>query len=332
MTAKQLQQQAIIIDAVCPLISSDGQHLDLYRAGGCTVVGPTAGGFEGTARTVVGMGRWMRLIEERDDLIMVRRAEDVIRAKRENKLGIFMHFQGTDPIEGDLDLIDTYKALGVGVIQITYNVKCRVGDGCEERTDSGLSRFGLELIKRMNRAKVIVDCSHTGHRTTMDAIEASSAPVIVSHANAYAVHPSSRNLKDDQIKAIAASGGVIGLVTFPAFVSKEKKPTLDAFIDHAAYYADLVGVDHVGLGMDYFPGQSDFVDDHEAKIRYDRAVAAGIWGASYPEPPYNYPAEIETPNKLLRLTERMLERGFSPDDVRKVLGENWLRVYRAVWG
>jgi membrane dipeptidase len=334
MDAERLHRDAIVIDATCPLITYR-HHLDLYRKGGCTAVAPTVGGSGGTgaaAATLGELGRWHKLVREREDLLLVRRAGDVLQAKREGRLGLILHFQGTEPIERDLDLIDAYKSLGVGIIQLTYNVKNRVGDGCEERTDAGLSRFGLQLIERMNGAGVIVDCSHTGYRTTLDAIHASSAPVVFSHANAFAVHPSPRNIKDDQAKAIAATGGIIGIVGFPAFVADTARPTLDQMLDHAAYYADLIGIEHIGIGIDYFTGQHGIVDDDQARRTYDALRASGQWSDAYPPPPYHYPAGIETPDKLANLTAGLLKRGFSEADTRKILGENWVRVYRAVWG
>jgi membrane dipeptidase len=156
---------------------------------------------------------------------------------------------------------------------------------------------------------------------------------VVSHGNPRARHESRRNLPDDLIRAIAASGGVIGAVGFPGFVDAAPRPTLDRFIDHIAYMADLVGVDHVGLGIDYYLGQEPVTDAAEARRQYDAWIASGKWRpGTYPPPPHVYPAGIETPRTLPALTARLLARGFAPDDVRKILGENWLRVWGAVWG
>ncbi len=331
--ASRLHGEAIVIDAVCPLLATP-RHLDLYRRGGLTAVAPTVGGFNGGAASALRtIGRWLKHIREHDELVLVKRAADVARAKAEGKLGIVLHFQGTDPIEDDIDLVDAYKELGVGIIQLSYNVKNRFGDGCEERTDAGLSRQGLKLIARMNEARVIVDCSHTGYRTTMEAIEASRAPVVFSHANPRAVHGSPRNILDEQIKAVAASGGLTGMVGFPAFVSGASRPTLDAFIDHIDYVVQLVGSDHVALGIDYFDGMAPLMALDEAQRRYDGYLASDTWSAaSYPPPPYHYPQGIETPEGLPNLTAGLVRRGYGEADIRKILGGNWLRVYRAVWG
>ena len=331
MNRNDLHSDAIVIDAVCPL-AKHGGYLDLYKTGGCTAIAPTVGGDSGSAKTFGQLGRWLQLISGRPDLVLIRRADDILSAKKNDQLGIIFHFQGTEPVEADLDLVDAYKEVGVGVIQLAYNVKNRVGDGCEERTDCGLSRFGLKLIERMNESKILVDCSHTGYRTTMDAMTTSSAPVVFSHANAFDVHPSPRNIKKDQMRALAATGGVIGVVAFSPFVSQSQESSLDEMIDHISYYADNIGIDHVALGLDYFEGQRGISDDSVAEKIYRANANIGRWGESYPAPPYYYASGVETPDKLPNLTSRLQERGFLEADIRKVLGENWMRVYRCVWG
>jgi membrane dipeptidase len=329
---QSVHESAIVIDAVCPLLM-EHRHLDLYKRGGATAVAPTVGGSESAEAALRTLGRWIKRIRDGEDLALIRRAADIEAAKRNRRLGIILHFQGTDPIEDDLDLVDAYKGIGVGMIQLTYNVKNRVGDGCEERTDAGLSRFGLDFIKRMNEARVVVDCSHTGFRTTMDAIEASKRPAVFSHAGALSVYPSPRNITDEQIKAVAATGGLVGAVGFPPFVSASQRPSLDDFIRHIDHMVDLVGIDHVALGIDYFTGQHPIAPDAVADAVYKRLIDEGRWSAkAYTPPPYYYPAGIETPEGLPNLTRRLLERGYGVEDVKKIVGGNWVRVFREVWG
>ncbi|MGE4080198.1 MAG: dipeptidase [Reyranella sp.] len=330
--AKSLHESAIVIDAVCPLLM-DPRHVDLYRRGGATAVAPTVGGSENAETALRAIGRWIKLIRNAGDLALVRRAADIEAAKRDRRLGIILHFQGADPIEDDVDLIDAYKSLGVGMIQLTYNVRNRVGDGCEEPGDAGLSRFGRDVVKRLNEARIVVDCSHTGLRTTMDAIEASQRPTVFSHAGAFSVHPSPRNITDEQIRAVAATGGLVGAVGFPAFVAGGHRPTLDQFIAHIDHMVSLAGIDHVALGIDYFTGQHPIASDEAAAALYKRLVDGGRWSPkSYPPPPYHFPAGIETPEGLPNLTRRLLERGYAADDVLKIMGGNWVRVFREVWG
>jgi membrane dipeptidase len=327
----EIHNDSIIIDAACPLLR-DPTYLNWYREGGVTVVAPTVGGVDNARNTLNRIAPWCRLLSVRDDLLLVRQAQDIEIAKRSGRLGVYLHFQGTDSIEDNLDLIDLYKVLGVGVIQLTYNIRNRVGDGCEERTDSGVSSFGLRVIERLNKARVIVDCSHTGLRTSLDAIEHSVAPVILSHCNVSTIHSSRRNASDELIHAIARSGGVIGVAGFPAMVADSLAPSLEQFVAHIDAIVQQVGVDHVGLGIDYYLGQAGVASDADAKSMYDEGIRSGLWGAAYPPPPHRYPAGIETPRTLPKLTARLLECGYGESDVRKILGGNWLRVMRDVWG
>ena len=329
---QDLHGEAIVIDAVSPLLMNK-TYIEWYKEGGITAVAPTVASGENAGEALRAIGGWLRFVRTRDDLLLVRQAGDIERAKEAGKLGIFLHFQGTDPLENDIDLVDAFKAAGVGMIQLTYNVKNRIGDGGSERTDSGLSYFGLEFVKRCNEVGVIVDCSHTGYRTTMDAIEASSKPVVFSHANAKGVWDTPRNIADDQIKAVAATGGLVGIVGFPGFVGKSDRPTLDQFIDHIDYDVNLVGIDHVALGIDYYLGQHLVADEETAKQVYDDMISSGRWRPeAYPRPPHRFPEGIETPRTMPNLTTRLVERGYKPDDVKKILGGNWMRVFRESWG
>lgn len=330
--AMRIHGESVVIDAVCPLVMDAPRYLDWYREGGVTALAPTVGSTESARKTLQRIAAWQRLLHERNDLLCVRTAADIELAKRSGRLGIYLHLQGTDPIEDDLDLVHAYKALGVGVIQLTYNIRNRVGDGCEERTDAGLSRFGIRLVERLNQARIIVDCSHTGLRTSLEAIERSSAPVILSHSNVQSVHLNPRNVSNELIDAIAESGGVVGIVGFPAMVASAARPSLDSFVAHIDAVVQRAGIDHVGLGIDYYDGQHGVASDEVALAGYNQSVRSGIWSTAYPPPPHYYPAGIETPRTLQNLTHRLIERGYGESDVRKILGGNWLRVMQRVWG
>jgi membrane dipeptidase len=308
VTPFDIHARSIVIDAVCPLVRDDPQYIEWYRAGGVTAIAPTVGSVENARVTLNRLAAWHRMLREREDLLLVRRAQDVEAAKQSGRMGIYFHFQGTDPIEDNLDLIDVYKALGV------------------------LSSFGIKLIERLNAARVIVDCSHTGLRTAMDAVECSSAPVILSHSNSAAVHVTARNVPNELIDAIARSGGVIGVAGFPAMVGSKPRPSLEDFARHVEAIVHRVGVDHVGLGIDYYIGQAGVASDEDAVRKYQAMVRAGVWGSAYPPPPHHYPAGIETPKTLPHLTAHLLQCGYGETDVQKILGGNWLRIMRGVWG
>jgi membrane dipeptidase len=332
LDSSELHAKSIVIDAVCPLVMDHPEYLDWYKEGGVTVLAPTIGSTESARAMLNRLAFWHAMFNQRDDLLLVRQARDVELAKQTGKLGIYLHMQGTDPIEDNLDLIDLYKVLGVGMVQLTYNVKNRVGDGCEEPTNSGLSRFGIRLVQRLNKARVIVDCSHTGLRTSLDAIEHSSAPVVLSHSNPASIRPSPRNVANELMDAIARTGGVIGVVGFPAMVSEGSRPSLDQFVAHIDAIVQRVGIDHVGLGIDYYTGQAGVAKDEDSIRDYEHAIRTGIWSTAYPPPPHHYPAGIETPRTLPKLTERLVQKGYDAAAVQKVLGANWVRVMRQVWG
>jgi membrane dipeptidase len=329
----RIYDEAIVIDLTCPLLREE-RYVDWCREGLLTAVAPTLTGMSGGATHGFGMaGGWLRYAAERDDTIIVRQAADIVAAKRERKIGLILHCQGTSILEDKLDLADAYQAAGLRIVQLCYNTKNLVGDGIGERTDAGLSDFGVALIKRLNRLRMAVDCAHTGLATSFDAIDVSERPVIISHANARAVHDNARNVPDDLIRAIAQTGGVVGTVGFPAFLENAGQPSLDRFIDDIAYKADLVGIDHVGLGIDYYLGQHPVEDLERAQARYEGLLAAGFWRpGEYPPPPYIYPEGIETPQTLPNIGPALARRGFSEDEMKKILGGNWLRVLGEIWG
>ncbi len=249
---------------------------------------------------------------------------DIHEAKRQGKLGIVFHFQNTDPFGDNLDLVEAFHRLGLHMVQLTYNRRNRVGDGCAERTDAGLSHFGLELVRELNRLGIVVDCTHTGRQTTLDAIEASTRPPVFSHANALALCRARRNIDVEQMRAVAAKDGLVGIVGFPAFVKAGPNPTLDDLLDHIDYMRDRIGVDHIGIGLDYYGTGSP--------AAYAEAIRRGLWRADeYPAPPHHYPAGIEDASRLPNITLGLLRRGYREDDVLKILGGNWLRVFRDNW-
>ena len=315
---------ALVIDGTCP-----GEHwreaFPSWIAGGASACVVSVAAWESCRETMALLGGVFRMVRESHELRLATDTADIRAAKRDGKLAVVLHFQGTCPFEYDPDLVEVYYRLGVRVVQLAYNVRSPAADGCEEPGNAGLSRFGRQLVAELNRVGIVVDVSHTGHASSMEAVEAATAPVIASHSNAAAVHPSRRNLADDLIRAIAGSGGVIGVNGFPAFVADAATPTLDQYIDHMAYIAELVGPDHVGIGLDYTGRNPPLAE-------YEQLVADGHWSReSYPPPPWHYPSGLSDASGLPNLTQRLLQRGFSARDVRGILGENWLRVFDAVW-
>lgn len=257
-------------------------------------------------------------------IVPVTRAKDIELAKEKRKLGIVLGFQSTKPIESNIDLIDVFHKLGIKIIQLTYQRRNWVGDGCGERTDSGLSRFGVEIIKRMNKLGILIDLSHCGYKTTMEAIEVSEKPVAFTHANARGLCDVVRNKTDDEIKALAKKGGVIGLAAFSTFVRKGGKATKDDFLNMVDYVVNIAGIDHIGLGFDYDPFKTR--DEMEKWISDNPEIGRDVDFDS------RYPKGMERIRMLPELTEGLLGRGYSEGEVKKILGENNLNLYKKVWG
>jgi len=229
----------------------------------------------------------------------------------------------------NLDLLPVYHRLGLRILQPTYNERNVFADGCGERSNGGLSRLGLELVERMNRLRMLFDCSHLGVQDTLDGCEYSDFPV-ATHSNARSLCDNVRNRTDEEIHAIAEKGGVIGVVAFPSFVKWTKmeqgeRPTIEDVLDHIDYISDLVGVEHVGIGLDLIEGWP--LERHRLLDR-----RPDIWGRPTPQGTYDYPEGLDSIDKLPNLAKGLIARGYSDREIRKILGENWLRVFRKAWG
>jgi membrane dipeptidase len=260
-----------------------------------------------------------RFVQERSETcVLVESVEEVLRAKQEGKLAVGFHFQGTAPFEDNLAWVDLAYKLGVRHALMAYNEKNRVGSGCHVSEDTGLTDFGRELIGEMNRVGMIVDCAHTGYRTTMETIEASQSPVIISHTNVRVLCDHDRCVWDDQIQACAAKGGVLGMTGIGGFLG-EGGATPERIVDHIDHVANLVGPEHVGLGLDYVYDLETF-----------EAFVARMPDRYPPESGYRDLRQLEL-EEVPRITEELLRRGYGEREIRGILGENWLGVCRGLW-
>ena len=260
-------------------------------------------------------------------LIHVLEGEDVRRAKRERKLGVIFGVQGIAPkIEDDPGLIRIVHKLGLRIAQLTYNERCALGCGCLELPDTGLSQLGRICIREMNYVGICVDLAHAGDRTMLDAIECSRMPIIVSHGNARALCDTPRNYGDDALRQLGECGGVIGITAYGPLCETKPgvRPTLDDMIDHIAYVADLIGVDHVGIGSDFFESESPVRFHAFFEVRYPEVFSAYDLSNVYFD-------DFKRVEHFPLLTSALLARGFSADDTRKILGGNFLRVFDRVW-
>jgi membrane dipeptidase len=320
--AKDLHARAIVVDAACPLVTAKAipKHLCALREGGVTCAFSTVASIEQARHALDSLAAWYARAHELSDVLMLAmRASDIELAKRQGRLAVVLHFQGGTPLEYNSDLVEAFYRLGVRVIQLTYNERNPLGDGCTERVDLGFRNIIKQNMAEMNRLGMIVDLSHVGYRTSMEAIEACRAPMICSHSNARTLHDSPRNVPDDLLRAIAKHDGVVGVCAFPAFLT-EGTATIDQLIEQIDYLSRLIGPEHIGLGFDF----SEETAEDYVYFRYDPRV--------YPQPPWTYPAGIsgfrETPN----ITRHLVARGYSDQDILNILGGNFLRLFRRVCG
>jgi membrane dipeptidase len=325
-TAMELIPDALIWDdhsGFDPVPDYDLEHLEDWRKAGVNYLSIDVGyDVIDWQKAIKNLGAYITWLEQRPDkFLLVRRADDVLEAKRTGRMAITFDLEGMNALNGDSSLVALYYRLGVRQMLTAYNKNNLAGGGCHDK-DTGLTAFGRRVIAEMNRVGMLVDCSHTGYRTTMDIMEAATQPVIFSHSNPKTLRAHGRNITDDQMRACAKTGGVIGVTGFGYFLPNRASPVI-ALADCVAYVRDLVGVDHVGLGLDYTP------PDPKGSGDADLAGHTDFWPpAEYAAP---WPMKDVSPGVFAQLTALLIERGWPIGDVRKVLGENFLRVARAVW-
>lgn len=274
---------------------------------------------------------WFALAQAQFDnfpwLIKATKADDFLRAKREGLHAGFVSTQNTLQFGLDLDRINHSWEMGMRMIQLTYNTVNFVAGGCTDRVDCGVTDFGVKFIQRMNDLGMIVDTGHCGKQTTLDACALSKTPVVASHSSAAGVFQHDRGKSDEEIKAIANTGGYIGVYTVAMFLSDDPDSTIDHFLDHVEYIARLVGPQYVGIGSDW-PMQApewgvQKLAEYSAQIgfRAEHGLAA-------PRYLHGFEDYRDYPN----ITRGLVKRGFSDDEIRGILGGNFLRVFRDVCG
>ena len=261
-----------------------------------------------------------------DMALIVENADDVERAKREGRYGIIMGFQGAEPIGHEFHMVAVFWRLGLRILGLTYNDRNLLGDGCLEPENRGLTHYGIQIVRDCNSLGIVVDLTHAGERTSLDAIAISTKPCLFSHSNPLATRANPRNVTDGQMKAVAEKGGVICLSAFSDFVGDTRggrQPILDDLTRQIEYAVDLVGIEHVGIGSDILIGFGRAAWwENNTKRRYPETTG-GMTGETHNILGY------ENYKGVPRVAEGLLKRGYRPDDVRKILGGNLHRVLTA---
>jgi membrane dipeptidase len=325
--ARQLVAQSLVIDMTLPFgegnVTTHGA-LERARGTGVDFISVTVNDLDafpastGVLRTVARLQRYVAANADRFGY--ARDLADVADARSAGLTAVGIHLQDSEPLEGDLDRLRTYRILGVSHILLAYNTGNRIAGGCADTVDGGLSRLGRSAVTEMRAVGILCDGSHSGRRSTLQAMELYDGPFIFSHSNCAAVVDHYRNLTDEQIRSCAATDGVIGLNGCGEFLA-DPMATASSLFEHLDYLCDMVGPRHVGLGLDRIV---DAEASHEAVLaNQSRWPTAG----SAPLPFYNFAA----PETVLELVDEMLDHGYDEAAIRAVLGGNWQRVLSEVW-
>ena len=352
---ERIHRDGIVVDGITNLLTEGVlRSIDDFRSGGvhliCQSIDPPwrlsaharphldlAPDPHTALRTIA----WVRrLVQERDDLAFVETVADVHRAKAEDRLAVTLHSQNASPFGLDLDLVAELYAAGLRMSGLAYNVRSLAADGCIEESDAGLSRFGRRLVREMNRVGMIVDGSHVGVRSTLEAMDLAEAPFVFSHNGCAGVRPHPRNLTDEQLRRCAETGGVVGILAIPLFLTGELSAPFEAFIEHLLHAIEVAGPEHVGIGLDHWYGMPPYADLIWPSL--DRRADDGItdmralfWDeaaiSNQDDLPEGDVVGLGTPAGMPLVTAALLARGLSEAEVARVMGGNWMRVLLTTW-
>ena len=321
--ARTLHEQAVVLDGLTPYYTLDEPYTSSL----------IEGGINGAFLSVVSDATWdatlqrtetaLEKIEKSPLLMHATCAADFRKAKAEGKVAMMLVTQAVDMIGSDLKRVGIMHKLGFRILGLCYTFANLCGDGCGERRNAGLSFLGRDLIAAVNEMPMMLDVSHSGHQTSLEAVELATRPCI-THANAYAVVANDRNKKDEVLKIVAAKGGVIGLCGLPRSVY-HPDPTLAHMLDHLDHLVKTMGAAHAGLGLDYVEGfkKAGYV---LPQSRRNRTLRPDIFGSVDDFLNQEYPRGLEDIRKARNLTQGMLDRGYGAENIRHVLGESWLRA------
>lgn len=337
--AKQLYTRSVVLDCNCapplnkgkvPLPQSD---LDLARHSGVNVLKLTLDGNNSNFLSTVDLLAFVqRMCEVHPDYFMqVRVPSDLERAKHENKLGIIFSFESTDMLEGDLDRIEIFRDLGVRVMQFSYNKKSPFGAGVMAPEAGGLTELGRKAADTMNKVGIAIDLSHANPATTADAIAVSKRPVIMTHAGCSAIHPHPRNKSDEQLRALAKKGGVLGIYDLPYLAPSPRQPTVDDYMAHMQHALKVIGEDHVGVGSD--ASLEPFDTSPQGLVEFNKSEEqrqkSGLAAPEEDRP--TYVVGLNSPRRIEVIADQLLNRGYSERVAEKVIGGNFVRVLGEVW-
>ena len=298
------------------------------RNSNVTAIHVTISYHEQFRETVSNFEQWNRWFEQYPSLIMPAYfAEDVEKAKKLNKTAIIFGFQNPSPIEDDIGLVEILHRLGGRFMQLSYNNQSLLATGCYEENDPGITRMGKEVIKEMNRVGMVVDMSHSSEKSTLQAIEVSERPIVISHANPSFWHSAKRNKSNNILSKLAESNGILGFSLYPHHLNNSSSCKLEDFCSMIARTVDLMGIDHVGFGSDLCQDQPDSIVEWMRVGKWTKKIDYGEGSASNPGFP-NMPIWFRDNRDWHNIIMGLKDVGFNEEEVDKIKGKNWLNFFR----
>ena len=274
--------------------------------------------------------KWQKLAENNSDLIfLANNSTDIEKAKKLNKTAVFFGFQNCSPIEDDISLVEKVHQLGCRFMQLTYNNQSLLATGCYERNDSGVTNFGREVIREMNRVGIVIDMSHSAEKSSLDAIEISEKPIAITHANPSFWHPAKRNKSNDLLKALNDSNGMLGLSLYPHHLHNNSKCTLESFCEMVAKTAEIMDVKNIGIGSDLCLNQPDKVVEWMRNGTWTKTKNYGEGSKNKPGFP-DQPSWFKDARGFDNIDSGLRKIGFSEADVNGILGNNWYNFYKNI--
>ena len=317
-----MYQDHIVIDGL-QYSHWDRDYFKMLQASGINAVHATLVYHEDSRQTMTRFAEWHARFEQNSDLILpVYSVTDIERAKQQGKVGILFGAQNCSPIDDEIGLISVMRRLGLLIMQLTYNNQSLLATGCYEKNDSGITRFGQQAIVEMNRVGMIIDMSHSAERSTLEAIEHSTRPICISHANPTAAHDALRNKSDTVISALTKAGGLLGFSLYPFHLPNGSDCTLNDFCSMVADCADKYGVEHLAIGSDLCLNQPQAVLEWMRNGRWSKAMDYGEGNANNSGWPDTLPW-FAGKDGMENIYNGLLKHGFNDADAGKVIGQNW---------
>ena len=274
--------------------------------------------------------KWDNLFKDNSDLVFQGKDfKDIEKANNEKKTAIFFGFQNCSPIEDDINLVEKVHELGCRFMQLTYNNQSLLATGCYEKIDSGVTNFGREVIKEMNRVGVVVDMSHSAEKSTFDAIDLSEKPIAITHANPSFWHPAKRNKSSELLKVLSESGGILGLSLYPHHLKNNTNCTIESFCEMVARTAEIMNIKNIGIGSDLCLNQPDKVVEWMRNGTWSKKKNYGEGTKNKPGFP-KQPEWFEDARGFINIEKGLRKIGFKEIEIDGILGNNWYNFYKMI--